>query len=56
MISNLGPETTSITECSDTNNEKTGRDGKGCSEYEATDCGNQDDNDFDSSQMCCNQH
>ena len=42
-----------IVECSDTNNEKTGSNGKGCSKYEVSDCGTHDDDDFKSNEMCC---
>ena len=39
--------------CFDTNDEKTGRDGRGCSDYDVSDCGTQDDDGFKSNETCC---
>ena len=53
LFSHLGIKPSIKEECMDTNNEKTGSDNHGCDKYEVVDCGKQDDNDFNSTEMCC---
>jgi hypothetical protein len=54
-VLDVGPEAPERTECADTDNGAADRDGDACADYQFAPswCGNYDDGDFFSTDMCC---
>ena len=49
----LANKTTKLGECFNIDVNKTGSNGYGCNGYETSDCGQHDDEDFKSNELCC---